>query len=260
MEYIIPIVLFICLGLLAGVLLTVFSRVFAVEQDERAVKVREVLPGANCGACGFAGCDAYAEAVANGAKTNACIPGGDSVSRQISAIMGSAYEDVAEQVAVVHCSGTCGVTGKKYEYAGEMTCDAVSRLYGGNGACPSGCIGLGDCVKACPFGAISVKDGAAVVDRSLCTGCGLCAKACPKHLIGLFAAEQRVEVLCQSPLNGKATMAACKAGCIGCKKCERNCPSGAIHVQNNHAVIDHEKCTGCGACAEGCPTHCIHLL
>lgn len=121
MEYIIPIVLFICLGLLAGVLLTVFSRVFAVEQDERAVKVREVLPGANCGACGFAGCDAYAEAVANGAKTNACIPGGDSVSRQISAIMGSAYEDVAEQVAVVHCSGTCGVTGKKYEYAGEMT-------------------------------------------------------------------------------------------------------------------------------------------
>ncbi|HIQ59337.1 MAG TPA: 4Fe-4S binding protein, partial [Candidatus Merdivicinus intestinavium] len=193
-------------------------------------------------------------------RTNACIPGGDAVSRKISAIMGSAYADVEEQAAVVRCGGNCGVTCKKYEYEGELSCDAVSRLYGGDGACPAGCIGLGDCVKACPFGAISVQNGAAAVNRALCTGCGLCAKACPKGLIGLFAAEKTVEVLCRSPLNGKATMAACKAGCIGCKKCERNCPSDAIHVQNNHAVIDHEKCTGCGACAEGCPTHCIHLL
>ncbi|MGI5894284.1 MAG: RnfABCDGE type electron transport complex subunit B [Candidatus Merdivicinus sp.] len=260
MDYLIPILLFVGLGILAGVLLTVFSRLFAVEQDERAVQAREALPGANCGACGYAGCDAYAEAVANGARTNACIPGGDAVAKKLSAIMGTAFEDVVEQAAAVRCNGNCGVTQEKYEYAGEMTCEACSKLYGGRGSCPSGCIGLGDCVKVCPFHAISVQNGVAVVDRSLCTGCGLCAQTCPKHLIEIFDATKKVEVLCSSPLNGKATMAACKAGCIGCKKCERTCEQGAIHVENFHAVIDHNKCTNCGACAEGCPTHCIHIL
>ena len=260
MDYLIPILLFVGLGLLAGVLLTVFSRVFAVEQDERAVQVREALPGANCGACGYAGCDAYAEAVAKGARTNACIPGGDAVSRKLSAIMGTAYADVVEQAAAVRCNGSCGVAQTKYEYAGEMSCAACARLYGGQGSCPSGCIGLGDCVKVCPFGAIAVRDGVAVVDRAKCTGCGLCAAACPKGIIEVFDATQKVEVLCSGVLGAKATMAACKAGCIGCKKCERACPSGAIRVEANHAVIDHEKCTGCGVCADGCPTHCIHIL
>ena len=261
MDYLIPIILFVVLGLVAGVLLTVFSKIFAVKQDERAVQVRDVLPGANCGACGYAGCDAYAEAVAKGAKTNACVPGGDAVAKKISAIMGTAFEDVEEQRAVVHCSGTCDVTSQQYLYeSGEMTCEACSKLYGGRGACPSGCIGLGDCVKVCPFSAISLQDGVAWVDPAKCTGCGLCAQACPKHLIDVIRATARVEVRCSSTQNAKQTMAACKAGCIGCKKCERNCPSDAIHVVQNHAVIDPDKCTGCGVCVEGCPTHCIHIV
>lgn len=260
MQYLIPILLFVVLGAAAGALLTVFSRVFAVKQDERAALIREALPGANCGACGYAGCDAYAEAVAKGAKTNACVPGGDGVSRKLSEIMGSAYEDVVEQKAAVRCNGNCDVTKTKYEYSGEPTCEACSKLYSGRGQCPSACLGFGDCVKVCPYGALSLQNGVAVVNRELCTGCGLCVKTCPKRLIEVFDAVKRVEVLCSSPLNAKATMAACKAGCIGCKKCERVCPSDAIHVKDNHASVDHGKCTGCGACVEGCPTKCIHLL
>ena len=170
MEYLVPILLFAGLGLLAGVLLTVFSRVFAVKQDERAVQVREVLPGANCGACGYAGCDAYAEAVAKGAKTNACIPGGQAVAEKVSAIMGVAAEAVTPKKATVRCNGNCNVTSNKYIYTGEPTCAACDTLYSGRSACTSGCLGFGDCARVCPYGAISVKEGVAVVDRALADG------------------------------------------------------------------------------------------
>lgn len=260
MEYLVPILLFVGLGLLAGILLTVFSRVFAVEQDERAVKVREVLPGADCGACGYAGCDAYAEAVAKGAKPNACIPGGTDVARQVSEIMGVAFEGVAAKKATIRCNGNCHVTSDKYVYTGEPTCAACNVLYSGRSTCTSGCLGFGDCAKVCPYGAITVADGVAVVNRQLCTGCGLCVKACPNGLIEVFDETQKVEVICSSVFNTKATLAICKNGCIACKKCERTCPSDAIHVKDNHASVDHDKCTGCGACVEGCPTHCIHIL
>lgn len=260
MEYLVPILLFAGLGLLAGVLLTVFSRVFAVKQDERAEKIREVLPGANCGACGYAGCDAYAEAVAKGAKTNACVPGGQKVAEKISAIMGVSAEAVQPKKAAVRCNGNCSVTSDKYIYAGESTCAACDTLYSGRSSCTSGCLGFGDCTKVCPYGAISVKDGVAVVDRSLCTGCGLCVKVCPNGLIETFPEDQKVEVLCSSVFNTKATLAICKNGCIACRKCERLCPNDAIHVKDNHASVDHEKCINCGTCVEGCPTHCIHFL
>ena len=173
MEYLVPILLFVGLGLLAGILLTVFSRVFAVKQDERAVQVREVLPGANCGACGYAGCDAYAEAVAKGAKTNACIPGGQAVAEKVSAIMGVAAEAVVSKKATVRCNGNCQATSDKYVYTGEPTCSACNVLYSGRSTCTSGCLGFGDCAKVCPYGAITVSDGVAVINRQLCTGCGI---------------------------------------------------------------------------------------
>jgi electron transport complex protein RnfB len=261
MQYALPILLFVGLGLLAGLLLSIFSGIFAVEQDQRAVAVREALPGANCGACGYSGCDAYAEAVANGeAKTNCCIPGGDKVSRDISEILGVPFEDVVEQTATVRCNGCIGATIDKYDYTGEASCAASNMYYNGKKLCTAGCLGLGDCVKVCQYGALSIKDGIAVVDRDLCTGCKMCVSACPNGLIEVFDSTKRVEVICSSHFNAKQTMTMCKNGCIACKKCERTCQYDAIHVIDNHAIIDHEKCTQCGECIEACPRKCIHLL
>lgn len=261
MEYVIPILLFAALALLAGVLLSVFSKVFAVEQDERIPLVREALPGANCGACGYAGCDAYAEAVVkSGAKLTACVPGGAAAAKKIGEVMGVDAGPVAVMKAVVRCNGVCGAVTDKYEYQGAASCAASNMLYNGKKTCTAGCLGLGDCAAVCQFGALSIQDGVAVVDRELCTGCGACVKACPNGLLEVFDAARAVEVLCSSHFNAKETIKMCQKGCIGCRKCERTCPSDAIHVIDNHAVIDHEKCTACGACVEACPRKCIVKL
>lgn len=258
MEYIVPILLFAALGLLAGVLLSVFSKVFAVEQDERIPLVREALPGANCGACGYAGCDAYAEAiVTKGAKLTACVPGGAAAAQKIGEAMGMEVGDVAVMKAAVRCNGVCGAVTDKYDYQGALSCAASNMLYNGKKTCTAGCLGLGDCVAVCKFGALSIKNGVAVVDRSLCTGCGACAKVCPNHLIEVFDASRAIEVICSSHFNARETIKMCENGCIGCKNCVRACPSDAIHVVNNHAVIDHDKCIACQACVEACPRECI---
>lgn len=246
-------------GLLFGCLLAFAAVVFKVEKDDRIERIEEILPGANCGACGFAGCSAYAAAVVEkGASVSCCSVGKDAVAKKIATIMGKEAEKVEPKVARVLCAGTCGVAEDKYEYAGIQDCAAEAKLAGGAKACPNGCLGLGNCVRVCKFGAISVVDGIARVDEDKCEACGMCIKECPKHLIVFVPAANKVWVPCMNTEKGAETNKYCKAGCIGCKMCEKVCPSEAIKVIDNHATIDYDKCIGCGLCADKCPKKLIH--
>lgn len=247
------------IGAVCAVVLVVASKFFSVEENETEKKIRECLPGANCGACGYAGCDGYAKALAEGgeAKANLCIPGADAAARQISEILGVEFEDVVEQVAVIHCYGDCEHTANKMDYAGIQSCEAAKLMYGGQGKCVYGCIGFGDCAAVCPQGAICIENGIAHINTRKCIGCGLCAKACPRGLITVMADVERVLVTCNNTEKGAVVRNKCSNGCIGCKKCEKNCESGAISVVDNLARIDYSKCTSCLKCAENCPVGCI---
>ena len=262
---ILSVVVVAVLGLICGVILAVASKVMEVKEDERIGQVRELLPGANCGACGYAGCDDYAKAIIeSGAATNLCVPGAAGVAQGIAELLGVAAGDVEAKVAVVRCKGTCSgadpKTSNKMEYTGIPSCAACNLTFSGRGACDFGCLGFGDCVRVCPNDAIHIVDGVAVVDRRLCIGCGLCAKACPKKLIDILPASNSVWVQCSNKDKGAVTRKVCTTGCIGCKRCEKECPSDAIHVDGNLATIDPEKCTRCGKCAAVCPAHCISVL
>jgi RnfABCDGE-type electron transport complex B subunit len=246
------------IALLLGIMLAVISHCFAVPEDPTKEKIRACLPGVNCGACGYTGCDDYAAALAaGGVKPNLCIPGAQAVADEIGTILGveaGAFEDV---VAYVSCNGHCGATQNKADYEGVQTCQAASMLYGGPGSCVYGCLGLGDCAAACPANAICTIDGIAHVDTSRCLGCGVCAKACPKGIIRMLPQKAQVAVQCNNKDKGADARKACQNACIGCKKCEKTCPNGAITVTDNLAAIDYKKCTGCGLCVDSCPVGCI---
>lgn len=257
-AYILPVLIFAALGILAGILLTAASRIFAVKTDERIETVNEALPQINCGACGFSGCSDYARAIVeNGEKTNLCKPGGSEAASRIADIMGTAEETAERVTAVVRCSGTCDTEKKDFSFSGYNTCRNAKQYYGGPWSCKYGCIGLGDCAEVCPSGAISTDNGLARVDPIKCIGCGLCAEVCPNDIIDLRSSENRADVLCSSRDGGKAVRAVCKSGCIACKICEKQCEYDAIHVKDNIAVTDYEKCTACGKCAEKCPAKVI---
>ena len=242
-------------------MLTVASVFFEVKEDERIALVRDCLPGANCGACGYSGCDGYAKALCDGTttETNLCVPGGDGTSCEIAEIMGLEAADVVEQVAYVACNGSCLPEEKKYDYDGPKSCRAANINYSGDRFCTFACLGYGDCVKVCPRDAICIDErGVAHVDPRKCIGCGLCVKTCPNGIIHLVNDTVRVVVKCNNHYKGAAVRKYCDKGCIACGKCERTCPEGAIKVIDNLAVIDYDKCTGCGACKDACPVHCIH--
>ena len=246
------------IGLAAGVLLGIASIVFRVKVNEKEQKLLEILPGANCGACSFAGCADYARALATGkVKITLCPVGGEEGVKKIAAVLGVEAGETRKKVAFVHCGGDCGHAKARSEYKGVKTCYAANLLCKGEKACAFGCAALGDCVKACKYGAISVKDGVAVVDCSKCVGCGMCAAACPKKIITLVYAGDYAHLGCRNSDKGGETRAVYTAGCIGCGKCMRTCENGAIALIDNLAQIDDEKCIGCGKCAAACPTGAI---
>ena len=248
------------LGLLCAAMLAIASKVMAIKVDERVAAVREVLPGANCGACGYSGCDRYAEALVHEeAMTNLCTPGGDKVSADISAVLGVEAQDVLECVAAVYCRGDASARQHKMEYIGIESCSAAKQLYGGQNACYFGCIGFGDCAAVCPQNAICIEDGLARVDSRACTGCRLCVAACPNNIILLDYSVSTAAVLCKNTEKGAVVRQKCSRGCIGCMKCVRECPAEAIAVVDNLARVDQSKCSGCGHCVEICVTQCIKL-
>lgn len=261
MTYVLPILIFAVIGAAAGAILVVCSKVFFVKSDGTAAKLAEALPGANCGACGFSGCEGYANAVAQGkAAANLCRPGGKQTAEKLAAIMGTDAQEVEEMKAFVRCNGCVGATEDRFIFTGTESCAAAERFYNGKGTCRSACDGFGDCVKVCDYGAISIVNGIAAVDRAKCVGCGKCAEVCPNGLIAIIPAKQKYAVRCYNTDSAKTVKAVCKNGCIGCKICEKKCAAGAIKVENNRAAIDAAKCTGCGDCAAACPQKCISLL
>jgi len=246
------------LGILFGLVLGVADKKFSVEADERVSAVRAAVAGANCGACGYAGCDAYAEAVVRGdAKANACTPGGAKTVKAIAQIMGVNAEALEPMVARVRCQGTCERVAPRYDYTGVPNCRAASGISGGPNACEFGCVGFGECVSVCAFGAIKMIDGVAVIDDNVCTGCGMCVEVCPRSIIKMMPIDQTVVVMCRNEATGRIARLQCTTACIACKRCEKACPSESIKVINGVAIIDETTCTRCGACVPVCPMHCI---
>lgn len=246
-------------GLFIGVFLGIAGKMLSVAVDEREEAVLGVLPGNNCGGCGYAGCAGLATAIIKGeAEISACPVGGSVVAAKIANIMGVESSEQMRMTAFVKCSGSLEKAEKDYVYYGIEDCKMMEYVQnGGPKACNYGCLGFGSCVKACPFDAIHIVDGVAVVDKEACKACGKCIATCPKKLIDLVPYNQTHLVQCSSHDKGKKVMSVCKAGCIGCKMCEKVCPSGAVTVTDNLAHIDPEKCTNCGLCAEKCPKQII---
>ncbi|MBU1006047.1 MAG: RnfABCDGE type electron transport complex subunit B [Candidatus Omnitrophica bacterium] len=257
---IIPILIMSIMGILFGLGLAFASRIFRVEMDPRIERILSALPGANCGACGKAGCAALAEAIAKGdASLTSCPPGGEEAYTKIAEVLGVEKCNVTKKIARVRCGG--GDRAKdKFQYQGVRTCAAASLLAKGHKLCVFGCLGFGDCVMVCPFDAIHMDaDGIPVVDHKKCTACGKCIEACPKNIISLEDASQKCYVKCLSLDKIIFVKNACKAGCIGCKICEK-LSKGAFIVENNLSRLDYSKVddsTPLKICVEKCPTKCI---
>lgn len=248
------------MGLLFGGGLAYASKIFAIETDPRVSQVRDVLPGANCGACGYPGCDGFANAVVSGeAKINGCPVGGVETAEAVGEIMGVETSPSERMIARVICNGTNKNAKEKYKYYGITDCRAAAMVQGGSKECPYGCLGLGTCENLCPFDAIHVNEnGVAEVDEEKCTACGICIEVCPKSVIELVPESKEVRVLCNSKDKGKEVKNYCSVGCIGCKICVKECPFDAMEFKDNLAYINYDKCTNCMICAEKCPTKAIY--
>lgn len=246
-------------GIFVGLFLGVAGIKFKVEVDEKEEAVLAALPGNNCGGCGYAGCSGLAAAIAKGeAPVNACPVGGDAVGAKIAEIMGVEARSAERKVAFVHCQGDCDKASVDYEYCGVTDCRMMGFVpNGGPKSCNSGCLGYGTCAQVCPFDAIEVVNGVAVVNKEKCKACSKCVDVCPKHLISLIPYSAKLAVACSSTDKGPVAMKACTSACIGCGICAKVCPQGAVTVADCHATIDQEKCVGCGLCAEKCPKGAI---
>ena len=269
-EILIAVVVLGGIGLVAAVVLFLCSKRFAVYEDPRIGEVNTLLPGANCGGCGFAGCSGMADALVKGADQGSleglnCPVGGADVMTQIADLLGMAIQNGEPRVAVVRCGGSCELRPKTVSYVGLRTCSAMNACGTGETGCGYGCLGCGDCVEACQFEAIRInpETGLAEVDEARCTACGACTKACPRHIIELRKKGpkgRRVFVSCVNRDKGAVAMKACKAACIGCGKCAKECQFEAITLDGNLAYIDPQKCRLCKKCVEVCPMKTIHAV
>ena len=258
------------IGVIAAVVLFICSKRFAVYEDPRIGQVSALLPGANCGGCGFAGCGGLADALVKGADAGSieglsCPVGGRAVMEPVANLLGMAVANGEPKVAVVRCNGTCELRPRVCEYGGLRSCAAMHATGAGETACGYGCLGCGDCVQACQFGAISLntETGLPVVDEERCTACGACAKACPRSIIELRKRGpkgRRVFVACMNKDKGAVARKACQAACIGCGKCQKECQSEAITISSALSYIDPAKCRLCRKCVEACPTKAIHAV
>lgn len=247
------------LGLIFGILLAWLSKRFAVNVDHKMRIVLDTLPGSNCGACGWAGCSSFAEALIKGeASIDGCAPGGEEVRRRIAQLLGIEAEAREKRVAVILCSAS--QVNDRFTYDGVDDCRAAFLLFEGMKECRYGCLGLASCVDVCRFDAIRMDGDLPVIDPELCTGCGRCLDVCPKDLITLVPSSKKVVVRCASNEIGRLTNKVCEVGCIACGKCEKVCEFGAITVRDNLARIDYAKCTNCGRCVEVCPNNTIQSI
>lgn len=256
LQILIPVILLTGLAVVFAVLIAVCSKKFAVVTDERVDKVASLLSGANCGGCGYAGCDAFAAALVKGeAQLGMCNATSKANKVLIAEVLGGA--DAGEETIVVcACSGG-ELCSDKYDYQGYGDCASVELLAGGRKSCPVGCIGMSKCVSECPAHAIDIVGGVAVVNQEKCVSCGRCIMYCPKKLLKRVPASAKYYIACSNCDKGKEVRVNCAHGCIGCGLCARNCPEGAITLKDNLPVIDYAKCVSCGVCAEKCPSKCI---
>ncbi|MBR1402123.1 MAG: Fe-S cluster domain-containing protein [Prevotella sp.] len=259
-----------CIALIAALILYICSKKFAVKEDPRIGQVTAALPGANCGGCGFPGCSGMADALVKAADKGSldglsCPVGGADVMGQVADLLGIAIANSEPMVAVVRCNGSCEHRPRIAEYDGLKTCSAMNACGAGETGCGFGCLGCGDCVAACQFDAIHMnpETGLPEVDDEKCTSCGACVKACPRHIIELRKKgpkNRRVFVSCVNKDKGAVAMKACKAACIGCGKCSKECKFEAITIESNLCYIDFNKCRLCKKCVEVCPTKAIHAV
>lgn len=247
------------IALVLGVVIAVVSKAFAVKADQLQEDVLAALPQANCGACGFSGCEGYAGwLAAGGDDLGKCPVGGSKLPLALGEILGKEASEIEPPVAHVMCKGTTEYTSNRFEYSGTQTCASANNLFSGPGSCTYGCLGLGDCAAVCAFGAIDIIDGAAIVNELKCKSCEKCVSACPKNLIFMIPKDNRTyKVQCRNHWPGKETRTHCKVGCIACQRCVKACIADAITMDNNVAVIDPDKCINCGECYRVCPTNSI---
>lgn len=255
------------IGVAAAVILYFIAQKFKVVEDPRIDVVDDLVPGANCGGCGFAGCRAFAEAIVKAGTLEGfnCPVGGAEVMAQIGEALGLAAEEKEPQIAVIRCNGTKANAVGKVDYDGPQSCAFASNLYAGESGCPNGCLGLGDCVASCNFDAIWIDEetGLPVVSDEKCVACGACVTACPRNIIELRnkgKKDRRIFVSCVNTEKGAPAKKNCSVACIGCGKCVKVCPFEAITLKNSLAYIDYEKCKLCRKCVVECPTGAIHEL
>lgn len=254
---------FIVVGIMAGIglifslLIILISKYCVVHEDPKIAEVSAHLCGANCGGCGYPGCDGFAKALVEGkASIDDCGQTTKENKIEISNILGVSYSGGTETIAVVSCNGGTNC-GDKYSYQGYGSCVSQQILANGRKQCEVGCMGAGSCVDACPNLAIECRDGYAQIDPALCVSCGICIKTCPKKLIKRIPKDAKVYVACSTQCKGREVVDMCKSGCISCGICQKFCPNDAIHLVNNVPIIDYSKCNGCGTCKAKCPRHVI---
>ncbi|MBO4694086.1 MAG: RnfABCDGE type electron transport complex subunit B [Clostridia bacterium] len=257
MEILVPVLVVLIIGVVLGLGLSFADKFMSVPVDEKQSKIRECLPGANCGACGYSGCDGYAAALAAGeAEPDKCAPGGEATAAALGEVLGVKIE-AQKKTAFIACGGKPGIVKDTFEYTGLKTCAAAALTGGGPIACEFGCLGYGDCMRACDFGAITMKDGRPCICEDLCAACGKCVKTCPKSIISLIPKGAKTRVNCSNKKKGPTVLKSCDVSCIACGMCERACEAEAIKVVDNLAVIDYNSCTACGKCKDACPRKVI---